>query len=97
MDMHNHSVLVVSAVFALVFAIMLLSLICYRQPDGEPSRFGGPTGRVQWLWALVPMAILGAVNLALIEPGRDHKVVQQAAEPEKNTKLGKLELAVAHK
>ena len=100
MEMHNHYVIVVSAVFALVFAIMLISLICYRQPDGEPSRFGGPTGRVQWLWALVPMAILGAVNIALLEPSGDHKVAQQAAEGGKIGKIAKFanfKLAVAHK
>jgi len=76
---------------------MLVSLIRYRKPNGEPSRFGGPTGRVQWLWALVPMAILGAVNLALIEPSGDHKVAQQPAEPQKIAKFAKFELAVAHK
>ena len=94
MEIHNHYVIAISAIFVLVFAIMLVSLIRYRKPGGEASRFGGPTGRVQWLWALVPMAILGAVNLALIEPSGDHKVVLKQIGTGKMAKLG---LAVAHK
>jgi len=97
MEMHNHYVIAITAIFALVFVIMLASLIRYRKPGDEPSRFGGPTGRVQWLWALVPMAILGAVNIALLEPSGDHKVAQQPTEPGKIAKFAKLELAAVRK
>jgi len=91
MAMHNHYVIVISGVFALIFVIMLHSLIRHRQSGEEPSRFGGPTGRVQWLWALVPMAILGAVNLALIERHDDRSAVQRTVAD------GKIELAAVHK
>src|ERR1035437_3112540 len=85
MEMHNRYLIAVSALFALVFVIMLYSLIRYRKADGATSRFSGPTGRVQWLWALVPMAILGAINIALIDHSDDRHAV--AAK--------KIELAVA--
>jgi cytochrome c oxidase subunit 2 len=87
MGLHNDYLLAISVIFALVFAIMLYSLIRYRKPGGETPRFSGPTGRVQWLWALVPMAILGAVNLALIDRSAD----QPNGFPKK------IELAAVHK
>ena len=85
MTMHNSYLIAVSALFALTFVIMLYSLIRHRKADGATSRFSGPTGRVQWLWALVPMAILGAINIALIDHSDDRHAV--AAK--------KIELAVA--
>ena len=38
MEMHNHYVIAISAIFALVFAIMLISLIRYRKPGGGKYR-----------------------------------------------------------
>ena len=66
MGLHNSYLAAISVLFVLLFAVMLWSLMRHRKPDSAP-RFGGPTGRVQWLWALVPMAILGLVDLALID------------------------------
>jgi cytochrome c oxidase subunit II len=87
MGLHNSYLIVISVLFAMVFAILLYSLIRHRKPDAHPSRFGGPNGRVQWLWALVPMAILGVVNLALIDYSNDHHNVTNA----------KIELAAVRK
>ena len=75
MGIHNSYLIAVSALFALVFAIMLYSLIRHRKPGDAPRRFRGPTGRVQWLWALVPMVILGVVNVALIDRTDDQRHV----------------------
>ena len=97
MGIHNSYLIAISALFVLVFVIMLYSLIRHVEPGETASRFGGPTGRVQWLWALVPMAILGAVNLALIEPSGDHKVSQQPSEPGKIAKFARLEIAAVRK
>ena len=85
MGIHNSYLLAVSMLFALVFAIMLYSLIRHSKPGDAPCRFRGPTGRVQWLWALVPMAILGVVNVALIDRTDDHRAP------------GKIELAAVHR
>jgi len=71
MGIHNSYLIAISALFVLVFVIMLYSLIRHVEPGETASRFGGPTGRVQWLWALVPMAILGVIDLALIDGGGD--------------------------
>lgn len=66
MDFHNAYLIAIGALFVLVSLIMLGSLIRHHGPGRRPG-FGGPTGRVQWLWALVPMLILGAVDLALLD------------------------------
>lgn len=87
MGIHNSYLIAISVLFALVFVIMLFSLVRYRKPDEAPSRFSGPTGRVQWLWALVPMAILAAVDLALIDRGDDYQPAVHA----------KIELAAVRK
>lgn len=80
MNLHAIYLIAVSAVFVAVFAVMLHSLIRYRKPGDATRRFSGPTGRVQWLWALVPMLILGAVNIVLIERAIDpHHPIELAA------------------
>lgn len=66
MELHNSYLIAISVLFVLLFAIMLWSLMRHRRPDGAPH-FGGPTGRVQWLWALVPMLMLALIDLALID------------------------------
>lgn len=66
MELHNSYLAAISVLFALLFAIMLWSLMRHGKPGCTP-RFGGPTGRVQWLWALVPMLMLALIDLALID------------------------------
>ena len=86
MGLHNSYLAAISVLFAVLFAIMLWSLMRYGKP-GRAPRFGGPTGRVQWLWALVPMLILGVIDLALIDGGGDR--VQVAIE--------RISVVVAHR
>ena len=39
--------------FLVVFGIMVYSMLKHRKSVGhQPARFTGPTGTVQWLWAL---------------------------------------------
>lgn len=65
--MHGYFVLIVAVLFVVVFAVMIYSLAKHRKSAGDQSgRFTGPTGTVQWLWAMVPFAILLFVVYALI-------------------------------
>ena len=42
------------AALVAVFAIMIYSMIRHRKSIGHtPAKFSGPTGTVQWIWALV--------------------------------------------
>jgi hypothetical protein len=66
-SLHNAYLIALSALFALTFAIMILSLEKHRRAAGDAAQFSGPRGGVQCLWAMVPIAILGGVDLALIE------------------------------
>lgn len=68
MSLHNSYLIALSTLFALVFAIMIHSLIMHRRKLGSSARrFFGPSGTVQWFWAMVPIAILASVDFALIE------------------------------
>lgn len=71
--MHFDYMIALSVLFVLVFAVMLNSMARHRRQhsDATPlgptkNRFGGAQGRSQWLWALVPLLILGFVNAELI-------------------------------
>lgn len=64
---HNEFMLIVTAVFVTVFAIMVYSLIKHRKSAGhEPARFTGPTGGLQWFWTLVPFAMLVFIDFVLM-------------------------------
>jgi heme/copper-type cytochrome/quinol oxidase subunit 2 len=65
-SLHNSYLAVLSALFALVFAIMIHSLARHRRACRNAS-FSGPGGSVQYLWAMVPVAILAGIDFALIE------------------------------
>lgn len=65
--MHNSYMIFVSTLFVVVFVIMILSLIQHRKTCSHlAAKFSGPTGTVQWLWALVPFAILAFIDVTLI-------------------------------
>ena len=67
MSLHHYYLIILSALFIVVFAIMIHSLARHRRAAGPAAaRFSGPTGTGQWLWAMVPIAILVSVDLALI-------------------------------
>lgn len=69
MTLHQAYMTAMSALFVAVFAIILASLARHRRSLGAPAakRFGGPTGRGQWLWALLPLLILAGVDFALLD------------------------------
>lgn len=69
MTPHNAYLIVLTGLFVAVFAIMILSLARHGRTSATPSarKFGGPAGRGQWLWALVPIAIVAGVDFALID------------------------------
>ena len=72
MSLHNSYLIALSTLFAVVFAIMIYSLARHRRSAGEPmARFFGPSGSVQWLWAMIPIAILAGIDFALIETPED--------------------------
>ncbi len=69
LTLHNAYLIVLTGLFATVFAIMIHSMARHGQTGAAASakRFGGPTGRGQWLWALVPVAIVAGVEFGLID------------------------------
>ncbi len=64
---HYNFMLMISALFLLVSALLIISLFRHHRASGQSvARFAGPTGSVQLLWALVPVAILGYINYELM-------------------------------
>ncbi|WP_245754366.1 cytochrome c oxidase subunit II transmembrane domain-containing protein [Candidatus Accumulibacter aalborgensis] len=67
LQLHNDFMLVITALFIVVFGIMIYTMVRHRRRAGyRPTKFTGPTGTVQWLWAMVPFAILLFVDYALM-------------------------------
>jgi cytochrome c oxidase subunit 2 len=76
LHIHNEFMLVITALFVVVFAIMIYSMVKHRKSSGQvPAKFTGPTGTVQWLWALVPFAILLFIDFVLMGVPAYHAVV----------------------
>lgn len=85
MNLHTSYMIAIGVLFVLVFAIMLHSLITHRRTSEHGAhRFFGPTGTVQWLWTLVPFAILAFIGNELTEGANSMQPVK------------KIELATAH-
>jgi cytochrome c oxidase subunit 2 len=67
LHIHNEFMLVITILFVVVFAIMIYSMIRHRKSVGhQPAKFTGPTGSIQWFWALVPFAILLFIDFILM-------------------------------
>ena len=67
LHIHNEFMLVITILFVVVFAIMIYSMVKHRKSVGhQPAKFTGPTGTVQWFWALVPFAILLFIDFILM-------------------------------
>ncbi len=65
--LHNDFMIIVTALFVVVFGIMIYSMVKHRQSIGHhAAKFTGTSGSVQWLWAMVPFAILLFVDYALM-------------------------------
>ncbi|HPU79626.1 cytochrome c oxidase subunit II [Accumulibacter sp.] len=76
LEIHNHFMIVITVLFLVVFGIMVYSMLKHRKSVGhQPARFTGPTGTVQWLWALVPFAILLFIDYILMGIPAYHAVL----------------------
>jgi len=76
LEIHNHFMVVITVLFLVVFGIMVYSMLKHRKSVGhQPARFTGPTGTVQWLWALVPFAILLFIDYILMGIPAYHAVL----------------------
>lgn len=64
---HNPFMVIMTVLFVVAFAIMLYSMIRHRKSSGQaPAQFSGPRGLVQWIWVLVPFAIILVIDFALM-------------------------------
>ncbi|NTV71930.1 MAG: cytochrome c oxidase subunit II [Azonexaceae bacterium] len=67
LHIHNEFMLIITILFVVVFAIMIYSMIRHRKSSGHaPAKFTGPTGALQWFWALIPFAILLFIDFVLM-------------------------------
>ncbi len=76
LKIHNEFMIIIGVLFIVVFAIMIYSMIKHRKSIGhQPAKFSGPTGTVQWIWALVPFGILLFIDFVLMGIPAYHAVV----------------------
>ena len=76
LHMHNEFMIIITVLFIVVFAIMIYSMIKHRKSVGhQPAKFSGPTGTVQWFWALVPFALLLFIDFVLMGIPATHAVI----------------------
>jgi len=74
---HNEFMLIITALFVVVFAIMIYSLARHRKDAGHaPANFSGPRGALQWFWVLVPFAILLFIDFVLMGIPAFHAVIE---------------------
>ncbi|KAB2917132.1 MAG: cytochrome c oxidase subunit II [Dechloromonas sp.] len=67
LHIHNEFMLIITLLFVVVFAIMIYSMIKHRKSVGHAAvKFTGPTGALQWFWALIPFAILLFIDFVLM-------------------------------
>ena len=76
LHMHNEFMLIITVLFVTVFAIMIYSMIRHRKSVGHsPAKFSGPTGSLQWFWALIPFAILLFIDFVLMGIPAVHAII----------------------
>lgn len=67
LHIHNEFMLIITTLFVVVFAIMIYSMIKHRKSVGhQPANFTGPRSALQWLWVLIPFAILLFIDFVLM-------------------------------
>jgi cytochrome c oxidase subunit 2 len=67
LHIHNEFMLIITILFVVVFAIMIYSMIKHRKSIGHrPANFTGPRSAMQWLWVLIPFAILLFIDFILM-------------------------------
>lgn len=73
---HTQFMVIITVLFVVAFAIMLYSMIRHRKSSGHaPTTFRGPRGLVQWIWLLVPFAILLFIDFVLMGIPAFHAVI----------------------
>lgn len=76
LKIHNEFMLIITGIFVVVFAIMAYSMLKHRKSIGHKAeKFTGPTGRVQWIWAFVPFAILLFIDFVVMGIPAFHAVI----------------------
>ena len=76
LHIHNQFMLIITAIFVVVFAVMIYSMVKHRKSSGHaPEKFTGPTGTVQWIWTLVPFAILLFIDFVIMGIPAYHAVI----------------------
>ena len=77
LNIHNEFMLIITGIFVVVFAIMAYSMFKHRKSVGhQPAKFTGPMGRLQWIWALVPFAILLFIDFVVMGIPAFHAVIE---------------------
>lgn len=77
LNIHNEFMLIITILFVAVFGIMIYSMIKHRKSSGHsPAKFTGPTGGLQWFWALVPFAILLYIDFILMGIPAVHAIIE---------------------
>ena len=77
LNIHNEFMLIITGIFVVVFAIMVYSMFKHRKSVGhQPAKFTGPMGRLQWIWALVPFAILLFIDFVVMGIPAFHAVIE---------------------
>jgi hypothetical protein len=84
--LHTSYMIALSVLFAVVFVIMIGSLIWHRRrclrAAAELSELAGLTGTHgagQWFWALLPLLILAGINVSLLLPPSASLKIELAA------------------
>jgi cytochrome c oxidase subunit 2 len=76
LKIHNEFMLIITALFVVVFAIMIYSMVKHRKSIGhQPAKFTGPKGGLQWFWALFPFGILLFIDFILMGIPAVHAII----------------------
>lgn len=74
MSTSDRYVIALSVLFAGVFAMMIIATLQHRRACVRAaSPLSGTHGLAQWLWMLLPLAILAFINFSLIQTNTDHR------------------------
>ena len=77
LNIHNEFMLIITLLFVVVFAIMIYSMVKHRKSVGHaPAKFTGPTGAIQWFWAIVPFGILLFIDFVLMGIPAVHAIIE---------------------
>lgn len=76
LHVHNKFMLITMAIFVIVLAIMIYSIVVHRKDRGyKASTFTGPSTKAQVFWTIVPFAILLYIDFILMGIPAYHSVV----------------------